>query len=92
MVRVHCVHKGWDADWYACFIVPIIAVFTKYDQFKVDMEFKLEDSGWDNPGQDSIDAKIKECFEEEYLGKIDGAPRHVQLESEAFSRIPYIQN
>jgi hypothetical protein len=37
------------------------------------MEFKLEDGGWDNPGQDIIDAKIKKCFEEEYFGKIDGA-------------------
>ena len=56
------------------------------------MEFKLEDSGCDNPGQDDIDAKIKKCFEEEYLGKIDGAPRHVRLESEAFSRIAHLQN
>ena len=92
MVCVRSVHEGWDADWYRYFIVPIIAVFTKYDQFRLEMEFKLEDDGLDNPGQDIIDAKMKKCFEEEYLGKIDGAPRHVRLESETFSRIAYLQN
>ena len=91
MVSVRSVHEGWDSDM-GIFIVLIIAVFTKYDQFRLEMEFKLEDDELVNPGQDIIDAKIKKCFEEEYLEKIDEALRHVRLESEAFSRIAYLQN
>ena len=58
--------------------VPIIAVFTKYDQFKLNVEMKLEDEGEDSL---LIEEKVKELFEAEYLGMISGQPRHITLES-----------
>jgi hypothetical protein len=60
--------------------VPIIAVFTKYDQFKLNVEFKLEDKGKD-PLPEVIEEKAKELFQAEYLGMISGQPRYKTLES-----------
>ena len=71
-------------DSVCCFqwsmTVPIIAVFTKYDQFKLNVELKLEDKGKD-PLPEVIEEKAKELFQAEYLGMISGQPRYITLES-----------
>ncbi len=56
------------------FVVPVIGVFTKYDQFKLDVEMDLEDGGID--GLETPETR----FEKYYLCHLGGA-RFVQLES-----------
>ena len=62
------------------FQVPVIAVFTKYDQFKRDIKMKLEDEGRDP--ETHIDAEVKSVFDQYYLGSLSGPPAFVRLESE----------
>ena len=62
------------------FQVPVIAVFTKYDQFKRDIKMKLEDEGRDPATH--FDAKVKCVFDRYYLGVLSGPPPFVRLESE----------
>ena len=64
----------WD------FPVPVIAVFTKYDQFKRNVKMNLEDKGRD-PKID-LDAEAEKIFEEHYLAGLSGPPPFVRLESE----------
>jgi hypothetical protein len=63
------------------FPVPVIAVFTKYDQFKRDVLMKLEDQGRD-PTQ--LDDEAKRIFDEHYLANLRESPPFVCLESEDF--------
>ena len=62
------------------FQVPVIAVFTKYDQFKRDIKMKLEDEGRDP--ETHFDAEVKSVFDQYYLGSLSGPPAFVRLESE----------
>jgi len=62
------------------FQVPVIAVFTKYDQFKRDTKMKLEDEGCD-PGT-HFDTEVEHVFNEYYLASLSGPPPFVRLESE----------
>ena len=65
----------------AYFIVPLIAVFTKYDQFKNNIEIDLERAGyadWETEAQ----AKAERVFQEQYLRRLGGMPHFVRLESE----------
>ena len=62
--------------------VPVIALFTKYDQFKLDIKMKLEDE-LDHPETD-IDAEVKKVFEQHYLARLSGPPPFICLESEGF--------
>jgi len=64
----------WD------FPVPVIAVFTKYDQFKRDIKMKLEDEGRD-PEMD-LNAEVENIFNQHYLASLNGPPPFVRLESE----------
>ena len=64
-------------------LVPIIAVFTKFDQFKFNVEMRLEDEGYDEPSQDLVDATVRERLETEYIGAIQGQPRHVVLDGKS---------
>ena len=59
------------------FIVSIIVVFTKYDQFLRNVKIELEDYG--NP-YDNLSDEAERQFEEHYLRHIDGR-RFVRLES-----------
>ena len=59
--------------------VPIIAIFTKYDQFKLNVEMKLEDEEEDSLPE-VIEEKAKELFEVDYLDMISGQPRYIILE------------
>jgi hypothetical protein len=67
------------------FPVPVIAVFTKYDQFKRDVLMKLEDQDRD-PTQ--LDDEAKRIFDEHYLANLRGSPPFVCLESEDFANQP----
>jgi hypothetical protein len=60
------------------FEVPVIGVFTKYDQFKLNVEMELEDHG-DPDGLGT--AAPERRFREHYLYHIGDGARFVQLES-----------
>ena len=64
------------------FQVPVIAVFTKYDQFKRNIKMKLEDEGRDS--ETPLDLEVKRVFNQYYLGSLSGPPPFVRLESEDF--------
>ena len=64
----------WD------FQVPVIAVFTKFDQFKRDIKMRLEDEGRD-PGMD-LDTEVENIFNQHYLAGLNGPPPFIRLESE----------
>jgi hypothetical protein len=60
----------------------VIAVFTKYDQFKYDVEMKLEDMSEGDPKAD-LKAEVERRFRKYYLDKLEGSPPFVCLESKA---------
>ena len=64
----------WD------FQVPVLAVFTKYDQFRHDTKMKLEDEGR-NPEMD-LDAEMEKIFKQHYLAMLNGPPPFIRLKSE----------
>ena len=66
------------------FQVPVIAVFTKRDQFRREVKMKLEDQHGSEVDQALIDREMKEIFDKHYLAKLGEAPRFVCLESEDF--------
>jgi hypothetical protein len=66
------------------FQVSVIAVFTKYDQFRRNVKMKLEDEGRD-PETD-LDTEVENVFDRYYLGSLSGPPPFVRLESEDFFR------
>jgi hypothetical protein len=58
----------------------VIAVFTKYDQFKRDIGIKLEDEDRD---PSLLGAEVEKVFNEHYLAGLTGPPPFIRLESEA---------
>ena len=64
------------------FQVPVIAVFTKYDQFKRNIKMKLEDEGRDLGTH--FDIEVKRVFNDHYLAHLGGTAPFVRLESEYF--------
>jgi len=66
------------------FEVPVIALFTKYDQFKRNIKMKLEDEH--GHPETNIDAEVKRVFEQHYLAslRVSGPPLFICLESEDF--------
>jgi hypothetical protein len=68
---------------WGLFEVPVIALFTKFDQFKRDIAIELEDKGHD-PGTDLVDAKVESVFTQHYLANFakDPHPPFIRLESE----------
>jgi len=62
------------------FQVPVIAVFTKFDQFKRDIKMKLEDEGRD-PEID-LNAEVENIFNRHYMANLNGPPPFIRLESE----------
>ena len=65
------------------FKVPVIAVFTKFDQFKRDVRMKLEDAGPDSGT--NLDEEAERLFRELYQSRLGESPRFVRLESKNFS-------
>jgi hypothetical protein len=62
----------------------VIAVFTKYDQFRRNIKMKLEDQHRDLA---DIDDDVETIFNEHFLGKLKGSPPFVRLESKDFVTI-----
>ena len=61
--------------------VPVIAVFTKYDQFKRDVKMELV-SNSPNASSEDVMNEAEKIFQEHYLGVLKGnSPRNVRLES-----------
>ena len=65
--------------------VPVIAVFTKFDQFKRNIKMKLEDKGRDP--EIHLETEVESVFGRYYLGGLSGPPPFVRLESEDFLRL-----
>ena len=66
------------------FQVPVIAVFTKYDQFKRNIMMKLEDEGRGPLAGAQLDTEVESVFNQYYLACLRGPPPLVRLESEDF--------
>jgi hypothetical protein len=64
------------------FKVPVIAVFTKFDQSKREIRFNLEDGGRD-PRTD-LKEEVECLFREHYQATLGESPLSVRLESEDF--------
>jgi hypothetical protein len=65
------------------FQVPVIVVFTKFDQFKLDIEFQLEDENAVE-GTD-IDVEVEKKFDQYYrseLSSLSQTSPFIRLESE----------
>jgi hypothetical protein len=65
-------------------LVPVIAVFTKRDQFRREVKMKLEDQRGSEVDQALFDREMEEIFNKYYLANLGEAPRFVCLESEDF--------
>jgi hypothetical protein len=63
------------------FQVPVIAVFTKYDQFLFNVEMDVDDDP-DKYQNKSASEVAKERFQEHYLCPLGDKVGYVQLESE----------
>ena len=63
------------------FQVPVIAVFTKYDQFLRNVKMDVLDDP-DKYLDRSVSEVAKELFQEHYLGPLGDDVSYVQLESE----------
>jgi hypothetical protein len=57
----------------------VIAVFTKYDQFKRDIEMKLADQGRDPA---LLNDEMEGIFHEHYLANLRRPPPYVRLKGE----------
>jgi hypothetical protein len=57
----------------------VIAVFTKYDQFRRDIKMKLEDQHRDPA---LLNDEMERTFREHFLANLQGPPPFVRLESE----------
>ena len=69
---------------WVIFQVPVIAVFTKYDQFKRNIKMKLEDEGRGSLAGAQLDTEVESVFKQYYLASLSGPPPLVRLESEDF--------
>jgi hypothetical protein len=66
-------------------LVPVIAVFTKHDQFRRDVIMKLEDQGLDASTDAALlNAEMERIFNEEFLVHLTESAPVVCLESENF--------
>jgi hypothetical protein len=59
----------------------VIAVFTKYDEFRRNIMFMLEDQRRD---PSLLDAKVESVFNEHYLASLTGPPPFIRLGSKGF--------
>jgi len=62
----------------------VIAVFTKFDQFKRDVEMKLEDEDRYETLETNLVDEVERAFRKYYLGPLGGYPFFVCLESKFF--------
>jgi len=62
------------------FQVPVIAVFTKHDQFRRNIRIKLR--GEDRDREPDINVETENTFKRHYLASLKGPPPYTRLESE----------
>ena len=62
----------------------MVAVFTKYDQFRRNIRIKLEDQGRDPDHPAILNAEMERIFNEVFLANLKESPPIVRLESEDF--------
>jgi hypothetical protein len=72
---------GLDLRKFPTFPVPVIAVFTKYDQFRANMRMVLEDQDRD---PSFLNAEAERVFSGHYLARLMRSAPFVRLESEDF--------
>ena len=72
---------SWQFLFMQHFQVPVIAVFTKYDQFLRNVKMDVLDDPDKYPDR-SVTEVAKELFQEHYLGPLGDDVSYVQLESE----------
>ena len=77
-MRLYCMDRDLPHD--VDFQVPVIAVFTKYEQFKHDIKMRLEDEGCDQ--EVDLNAEVESIFNHNYLASLNGPPPFIRLESE----------
>ena len=70
---------GLGLTW-RIFKVPVIAVFTKYDQFRREVRMKMEDRPC-GPGT-NVDDQVESIFNQHYLASLRRHPPFIRLESE----------
>jgi hypothetical protein len=84
-VRIEMVRRTpilWTGLTQGIFQVPVIAVFTKYDQFRRNIKFKLEDQHRD---QGLLNSEAESVFNQHYLAGLGGPPPFIRLEGEVFN-------
>jgi hypothetical protein len=59
----------------------VIAVFTKYDQFRREIRFKLEDRQANPDDPVILKAEMEKIFKDHFLAHLTGSPPFVHLES-----------
>ena len=64
------------------FLVPVIAVFTKFDQFKRNVKMELWDEGHDP--ENLLQMEVESRFKNYYLACLHGTAPVVRLESEDY--------
>ena len=72
--------------------MPIIAVFTKYDQFKRNVKMKLEDEGYPELDvEQKAPTETKKRFERDYLGALKTEPVFVRLARRSYPSTSFDQ-
>ena len=81
MVR-RCYTSSWRCLTHR-FEVPVIGVFTKYDQFKRNIRMHLQDHPNENPDGNAADhaAVADRRFKDDYLRPLGEGARFVRVES-----------
>jgi hypothetical protein len=84
-IRIVCPNPTlWAENRFdGIYLVPVIAVFTKYDQYRRNIRMKLEDQGSDTDSA-RLNAEMERIFEKQFLAHLNGSPPFVRLESEDF--------
>jgi hypothetical protein len=62
------------------FQVPVIAVFTKYDQLRRNVKMRLKEEGRDP--ETHFDTEVENVFDRYYLAGLGGPPPFVRLEGD----------
>jgi hypothetical protein len=66
-------------------LVPVIVIYTKYDQFRREMMMKLEDQGLDiSTNTALLNAEMEKIFKEQYLARLPVSAPAVRFESRDF--------
>jgi hypothetical protein len=80
---VHRTPILWNGLTQGIFQVPVIALFTKYDQFRRNIKFKLEDQHRDQEAK--LDAEVERAFNQHYLAGLTWPSPFIRLEGEVFN-------